>query len=125
MSSITSCAVKSLTTVYFTAIFVLRLQIHQDLREDLAKAKNLAGIVEVNRQLKQRCQVQTSQTERPRFVYGILYFPDGSIEVLSRKQGFENVHGHDTYRITLTLFRKRVNAWIAALIYLLICNRRR
>uniref|UniRef100_A0A673IWR5 tRNA-dihydrouridine(16/17) synthase [NAD(P)(+)]-like n=1 Tax=Sinocyclocheilus rhinocerous TaxID=307959 RepID=A0A673IWR5_9TELE len=33
------------------------LQIHQDLREELAKAKNVAGIAEVNRQLKQRCQV--------------------------------------------------------------------
>ncbi len=34
------------------------LQIHQDLREELAKAKNVAGIAEVNRQLKQRCQVK-------------------------------------------------------------------
>lgn len=34
------------------------LQIHQDLREELAKAKNVAGIVEINRQLKQRCQVK-------------------------------------------------------------------
>uniref|UniRef100_A0A673IFW2 tRNA-dihydrouridine(16/17) synthase [NAD(P)(+)]-like n=1 Tax=Sinocyclocheilus rhinocerous TaxID=307959 RepID=A0A673IFW2_9TELE len=32
------------------------LQIHQDLREELAKAKNVAGVAEVNRQLKQRCQ---------------------------------------------------------------------
>ncbi|TRY59622.1 hypothetical protein DNTS_003896 [Danionella cerebrum] len=32
------------------------LQIHQDLREELAKAKNLSGISEINRQLKQRSQ---------------------------------------------------------------------
>ncbi|XP_035381816.1 tRNA-dihydrouridine(16/17) synthase [NAD(P)(+)]-like isoform X2 [Electrophorus electricus] len=36
------------------------LQIHQDLREELAKAKNLAGIEEVNGQLKQRCKVGES-----------------------------------------------------------------
>ncbi|XP_053472500.1 tRNA-dihydrouridine(16/17) synthase [NAD(P)(+)]-like [Ictalurus furcatus] len=42
------------------------LQIHQDLRDDLAKAKNLAGIEEVNTQLKQRCQeeMDTDESER-------------------------------------------------------------
>ncbi|NP_955911.2 tRNA-dihydrouridine(16/17) synthase [NAD(P)(+)]-like [Danio rerio] len=39
------------------------LQIHQDLREDLAKAKNVDGIVEVNRQLKQRCQEEMAKDE--------------------------------------------------------------
>ncbi|XP_027034658.2 tRNA-dihydrouridine(16/17) synthase [NAD(P)(+)]-like [Tachysurus fulvidraco] len=42
------------------------LQIHQDLREDLAKAKNLAGIEEVNRQLKQRCQEEMEKDESER-----------------------------------------------------------
>uniref|UniRef100_A0A673IX36 tRNA-dihydrouridine(16/17) synthase [NAD(P)(+)]-like n=1 Tax=Sinocyclocheilus rhinocerous TaxID=307959 RepID=A0A673IX36_9TELE len=39
------------------------LQIHQDLREELAKAKNVAGIAEVNRQLKQRCQEEMAKDE--------------------------------------------------------------
>uniref|UniRef100_A0A672PY27 tRNA-dihydrouridine(16/17) synthase [NAD(P)(+)]-like n=1 Tax=Sinocyclocheilus grahami TaxID=75366 RepID=A0A672PY27_SINGR len=39
------------------------LQIHQDLREELAKAKNVAGIAEVNRQLKQRCQQEMAKDE--------------------------------------------------------------
>ncbi|XP_026119814.1 tRNA-dihydrouridine(16/17) synthase [NAD(P)(+)]-like isoform X2 [Carassius auratus] len=39
------------------------LQIHQDLREELAKAKNIAGIAEVNRQLKQRCQEEMAKDE--------------------------------------------------------------
>uniref|UniRef100_A0A3B5RBM7 tRNA-dihydrouridine(16/17) synthase [NAD(P)(+)]-like n=1 Tax=Xiphophorus maculatus TaxID=8083 RepID=A0A3B5RBM7_XIPMA len=34
------------------------LQIHQDLREDLAKVKTLEGLAHVSAQLKQRCQVQ-------------------------------------------------------------------
>lgn len=34
-----------------------RLQIHQDLREDLAKVKTLDGLADVSKQLKQRCQV--------------------------------------------------------------------
>lgn len=34
-----------------------RLQIHQDLREDLAKVKTLDGLAHVSKQLKQRCQV--------------------------------------------------------------------
>lgn len=37
--------------------FVCRLQIHQDLREDLAKVKTLEGLADVSKQLKQRCQV--------------------------------------------------------------------
>uniref|UniRef100_A0A673IJU4 tRNA-dihydrouridine(16/17) synthase [NAD(P)(+)]-like n=1 Tax=Sinocyclocheilus rhinocerous TaxID=307959 RepID=A0A673IJU4_9TELE len=39
------------------------LQIHQDLREELAKAKNVAGVAEVNRQLKQRCQKEMAKDE--------------------------------------------------------------
>ncbi|XP_026870500.2 tRNA-dihydrouridine(16/17) synthase [NAD(P)(+)]-like isoform X1 [Electrophorus electricus] len=39
------------------------LQIHQDLREELAKAKNLAGIEEVNGQLKQRCKEEMAKEE--------------------------------------------------------------
>lgn len=40
---------------------VHRLQIYQELREELAKVKTLSGMAEVNRQLKQRCQVGTLQ----------------------------------------------------------------
>ncbi|XP_060758113.1 tRNA-dihydrouridine(16/17) synthase [NAD(P)(+)]-like [Neoarius graeffei] len=47
------------------------LQIHQDLREDLAKAKNLAGIEEVNRQLKQRCQEEMNKDESARHHTGL------------------------------------------------------
>lgn len=37
--------------------FCLRLQVYQQLREELAKVKTLEGIVDVNRELKLRCQV--------------------------------------------------------------------
>ncbi|XP_036445936.1 tRNA-dihydrouridine(16/17) synthase [NAD(P)(+)]-like [Colossoma macropomum] len=47
------------------------LQIHQDLREELAKAKNLAGIEEVNRQLKQRCQEEMAKEESDRHHTGL------------------------------------------------------
>ncbi|XP_066497591.1 tRNA-dihydrouridine(16/17) synthase [NAD(P)(+)]-like isoform X2 [Hoplias malabaricus] len=47
------------------------LQIHQDLREDLAKAKTLSGIEEVNRQLKQRCQEEMSKEESERHQTGL------------------------------------------------------
>ncbi|XP_046721916.1 tRNA-dihydrouridine(16/17) synthase [NAD(P)(+)]-like isoform X1 [Silurus meridionalis] len=47
------------------------LQIHQDLREDLAKAKNLAGIEEVNRQLKRRCQEEMEKDESERHHTGL------------------------------------------------------
>ncbi|TSQ23940.1 tRNA-dihydrouridine(16/17) synthase [NAD(P)(+)]-like [Bagarius yarrelli] len=47
------------------------LQIHQDLREDLAKAKNLGGIEEVNRQLKQRCQEEMEKEESERHHTGL------------------------------------------------------
>lgn len=39
---------------------VCRLQIHQDLREDLAKVKTLAGLADVSKQLRLRCQVITN-----------------------------------------------------------------
>lgn len=35
----------------------LRLQVYQQLREELAKVKTLEGILDVNRELKLRCQV--------------------------------------------------------------------
>ncbi|XP_062840763.1 tRNA-dihydrouridine(16/17) synthase [NAD(P)(+)]-like [Trichomycterus rosablanca] len=47
------------------------LQIHQDLREDLAKAKNLSAIEEVNRQLKRRCQEEMSKDESERLQTGL------------------------------------------------------
>uniref|UniRef100_A0A8B9HFW8 tRNA-dihydrouridine(16/17) synthase [NAD(P)(+)]-like n=1 Tax=Astyanax mexicanus TaxID=7994 RepID=A0A8B9HFW8_ASTMX len=47
------------------------LQIHQDLREELAKAKNLAGLEEVNRQLKQRCQEEMAKDESERHQTGL------------------------------------------------------
>lgn len=36
---------------------VCRLQIHQDLRDDLAKVKTLEALADVSKQLKLRCQV--------------------------------------------------------------------
>uniref|UniRef100_A0A671U729 tRNA-dihydrouridine(16/17) synthase [NAD(P)(+)]-like n=1 Tax=Sparus aurata TaxID=8175 RepID=A0A671U729_SPAAU len=44
------------------------LQIHQDLREDLAKVKTLAGLAEVSKQLRLRCQVITNRKRFPRVV---------------------------------------------------------
>lgn len=38
-------------------MLVCRLQIHQDLREELAKVKTLEALAEVSKQLKLRCQV--------------------------------------------------------------------
>lgn len=38
---------------------LFRLQIHQDLREELAKVKTLEGLADVSKQLRLRCQVQT------------------------------------------------------------------
>lgn len=35
----------------------LRLQVHQQLRDELAKVKTLEGLVAVNRELKLHCQV--------------------------------------------------------------------
>ncbi|XP_030645629.1 tRNA-dihydrouridine(16/17) synthase [NAD(P)(+)]-like [Chanos chanos] len=40
------------------------LQIHQDLREELAKVKTVDGIAEVNRQLKHRCQEEMAKGEK-------------------------------------------------------------
>lgn len=34
----------------------LRLQVHQELREELAKVKTLEGVTAVNQALKLRCQ---------------------------------------------------------------------
>ncbi|KAK0136506.1 tRNA-dihydrouridine(16/17) synthase [NAD(P)(+)]-like [Merluccius polli] len=53
------------------------LQIHQDLREELAKVKNLEGLAEVSKQLRLRCQEEIAREkegtlERPR---GDLPFP--------------------------------------------------
>uniref|UniRef100_A0A674AYF4 tRNA-dihydrouridine(16/17) synthase [NAD(P)(+)]-like n=1 Tax=Salmo trutta TaxID=8032 RepID=A0A674AYF4_SALTR len=44
------------------------LQIHKDLREELAKVKNLQGLTEVSRQLRLRCQVP-----RIRVSYAVRY----------------------------------------------------
>lgn len=38
-------------------VCVRRLQIHQDLRDDLAKVKTLEALANVSQQLKLRCQV--------------------------------------------------------------------
>ncbi len=41
----------------FLCVCVCRLQIHQDLREELAKVKTLEGLANVSKQLRLRCQV--------------------------------------------------------------------
>lgn len=49
----------------FTAcVCVCRLQIHQDLRDDLAKVKTLEALANVSEQLKLRCQVTEAQSGR-------------------------------------------------------------
>lgn len=39
-------------------MYFQRLQIHQDLRDDLAKVKTLEGLANVSKQLRLRCQVR-------------------------------------------------------------------
>uniref|UniRef100_A0A3Q2NQD9 tRNA-dihydrouridine(16/17) synthase [NAD(P)(+)]-like n=1 Tax=Fundulus heteroclitus TaxID=8078 RepID=A0A3Q2NQD9_FUNHE len=51
------------------------LQIHQDLREDLAKVKNLEGLADVSTQLKQRCQEEISDGKDGEEKEGGLPFP--------------------------------------------------
>lgn len=51
------------------------LQIHQDLREDLAKAKNLEGLAEISRQLKLRCQEEIAKGETDTSHFGGLTLP--------------------------------------------------
>lgn len=43
----------------------LRLQVHQLLREELAKAKTLEGVAAVSRELKLRCQARAGLARRP------------------------------------------------------------
>lgn len=45
------------TYLFAACDMCLRLQIHQDLREDLAKVKTLQGLAGVSKQLRLRCQV--------------------------------------------------------------------
>ena len=42
-------------------VSVCRLQIHQDLREELAKVKNLESLADVSRKLRLRCQVTATK----------------------------------------------------------------
>ncbi|XP_030061051.1 tRNA-dihydrouridine(16/17) synthase [NAD(P)(+)]-like [Microcaecilia unicolor] len=51
------------------------LQVYQELREELAKVKTLQGILEVNRQLKRRCQEEmASQREGDKPDGGLQFF---------------------------------------------------
>lgn len=47
----------------FVCVCVSRLQIHQDLREELAKVKTLEGLAGVSKQLRLRCQVTGRRDE--------------------------------------------------------------
>ncbi|XP_040293092.1 tRNA-dihydrouridine(16/17) synthase [NAD(P)(+)]-like [Bufo bufo] len=51
------------------------LQIYQVLREELAKAKSLEGIINVNKELKLRCQEEISAVKEGAAVSGDLPFP--------------------------------------------------
>lgn len=43
-------------------VILFRLQIYQDLRDELAKVKTLEALADVSKQLKQHCQVETLKT---------------------------------------------------------------
>ncbi|XP_075072880.1 tRNA-dihydrouridine(16/17) synthase [NAD(P)(+)]-like [Mixophyes fleayi] len=51
------------------------LQVYQELREDLAKAKSLEGIIAVNNELKLKCQEEISKSKEGEEVKGDLPFP--------------------------------------------------
>ncbi|XP_073444241.1 tRNA-dihydrouridine(16/17) synthase [NAD(P)(+)]-like isoform X2 [Dendrobates tinctorius] len=51
------------------------LQVYQVLREELAKAKSLNGIIAVNKELKLRCQEERSKWKEGEIVSGDLPFP--------------------------------------------------
>ncbi|XP_068119121.1 tRNA-dihydrouridine(16/17) synthase [NAD(P)(+)]-like [Hyperolius riggenbachi] len=51
------------------------LQVYQELREELAKAKSLAGIIAVNKQLKVKCQEEIANKKEGVGVTGDLPFP--------------------------------------------------
>lgn len=52
-----------------------RLQIHQDLREDLAKVKNVEGLTEVSKQLRLRCQEEIARGKAAEEKESSLPFP--------------------------------------------------
>ncbi|XP_073540255.1 tRNA-dihydrouridine(16/17) synthase [NAD(P)(+)]-like isoform X1 [Phyllobates terribilis] len=54
---------------------VSSLQVYQGLREELAKAKSLNGIIAVNKELKLRCQEEKSKGKEGEIVSGDLPFP--------------------------------------------------
>uniref|UniRef100_H3ATB8 tRNA-dihydrouridine(16/17) synthase [NAD(P)(+)]-like n=1 Tax=Latimeria chalumnae TaxID=7897 RepID=H3ATB8_LATCH len=51
------------------------LQIHQELRDELAKVKTLAGVAEVSRELKRRCQEEMANQKEGDKPKGSLPFP--------------------------------------------------
>ncbi|XP_063817308.1 tRNA-dihydrouridine(16/17) synthase [NAD(P)(+)]-like [Pseudophryne corroboree] len=51
------------------------LQVYQDLRDELAKAKSLEGIIAVNKELKVKCQEEISKSKEGEEVKGDLPFP--------------------------------------------------
>ncbi|KAM3923399.1 tRNA-dihydrouridine(16/17) synthase [NAD(P)(+)]-like [Leptodactylus fuscus] len=51
------------------------LQVYQELREELAKAKSLEGIIAVNKELKAKCQEEISNLKEGEVVSGDLPFP--------------------------------------------------
>ncbi|KAJ8283926.1 hypothetical protein COCON_G00027760 [Conger conger] len=51
------------------------LQIHQELREELAKVKTLSGMAQLNRQLKQRCQEEMDKGQEGQKSVNGLPFP--------------------------------------------------
>uniref|UniRef100_A0A674AY96 tRNA-dihydrouridine(16/17) synthase [NAD(P)(+)]-like n=1 Tax=Salmo trutta TaxID=8032 RepID=A0A674AY96_SALTR len=68
------------------------LQIHKDLREELAKVKNLQGLTEVSRQLRLRCQVPRIRVKEAGQVVG-LPFPHWICQPYVRPDPVANSNG--------------------------------
>ncbi|TNM97423.1 hypothetical protein fugu_015579 [Takifugu bimaculatus] len=83
------------------------LQIHQDLREDLAKVKTLDGLADVSKQLKQRCQEEIARgTDAKKS--GDLPFPHWICQPYIRPAPKEPVaNGNQTSEVKKTVCQKR------------------
>lgn len=105
----TACCVTNLRECINHAAlwFVCRLQIHQDLREDLAKVKTLDGLADVSKQLKQRCQVMAASQNSGANVQVLSYIHMGDFFVCTSKVTvhFKWLDGHWINTMYLSLQR--------------------
>ncbi|KAM6957283.1 tRNA-dihydrouridine(16/17) synthase [NAD(P)(+)]-like [Aplochiton taeniatus] len=86
------------------------LQIHQDLREQLAKVKNVEGLAQVSTQLRLRCQVEMAKAEElGQSQMGGLPFPHWICQPYVRPVPKNDVAGNDSQDLqTKKLRQKRV-----------------